>query len=212
MIIEVDNVNQAKSHKWVCHILKNTLGTCFIPNFQRVINGLRYVRSGASKSGRVPQVGMSYSQKHTWHMFYTQFFKRNRLGMISDMSEAPKSCPSTSTTSTRPSPPLVGLDLVDVVNVDGHDLGGLWHIWVIPNRFLLKNWILNMYYVCFWKYDVPTCGTWPGWRCRRRWAWLGGLWHIWDHSQSISLEKLDIKHVSYMFSVNLTNSLSCFHW
>ena len=187
MIIEVDNVNQAKSHKWVCHILKNTLGTCLIPNFQRVINGLRYVRSGASKSGRVPQVGMSYSQKHTRHMFYTQFFKRNRL-------------------------PHVGLDLVDVVNVDGHDLGGLWHIWVIPNRFLLKNWILNMYYVCFWKYDVPTCGTWPGWRCRRRWAWLGGLWHIWDHSQSISLEKLDIKHVSYMFSVNLTNSLSCFHW
>ena len=104
MIIEVDNVNQAKSHKWVCHILKNTLGTCLIPNFQRVINGLRYVRSGASKSGRVPQVGMSYSQKHTCHMFYTQFFKKNRLGMVPDMSEASKSCPSTSTTSTRPSP------------------------------------------------------------------------------------------------------------
>ena len=64
-LIDGDNVNQAKSHKWVCHILKNTLGTCFIPNFQRVINGLRYVRSGASKLGRVPQVGMSYSQKHT---------------------------------------------------------------------------------------------------------------------------------------------------
>ena len=103
MIIEVDNVNQAKSHKWVCHIFKNTLGTCLIPNFQRVINGHRYVRSGASKSGRVPQVGMSYSQKHTCHMFYTQFFNRNRLGMVSDMSEASKSCPSTSTTSTRPS-------------------------------------------------------------------------------------------------------------
>ena len=56
-----------------------------------------------------------------------------------------------------------------------------------------------MCHMCFWKYDVPTCGTWLCWRCRRRWAWLGGLWHIWDHSQSISLEKLDIKHVSYVF-------------
>ena len=37
--------------KCVCHILRNTLGTCFIPNFPREINGLGYVRSGASKSG-----------------------------------------------------------------------------------------------------------------------------------------------------------------
>ena len=69
-----------------------------------------------------------------------------------------------------------------------------------------------MCHMCFWKYDVPTCGTRPGWRCRRRWAWLRGLWHTWDHSQSISLEKLDIKHVPYMFLMILTNSLSCFHW
>ena len=69
-----------------------------------------------------------------------------------------------------------------------------------------------MCHMCFLKYDVPTCGTRPGWRCRRRWAWLRGLWHIWDHSQSISLEKLDIKHVPYMFLMILTNSLSCFHW
>jgi len=47
--------------------------------------------------------------------------------------------------------------------------------------------------------DVPTWRTRPGWRCWRRWAWLGGLWHIWDHSQSISLEKLGVKHVSCMF-------------
>ena len=66
--------------------------------------------------------------------------------------------------------------------------------------------------MCFWKYGVPTCGTRPGWRCRRRWAWLRGLWHTWDHSQSISLEKLDTKHVPYMFLMILTNSLSCFHW
>ena len=38
------------------------------------------------------------------NMFYIQFFKRNRLGMVSNMSEASKSCSSTSTTSTRPSP------------------------------------------------------------------------------------------------------------
>ena len=56
-----------------------------------------------------------------------------------------------------------------------------------------------MCHMCFWKYDVPTCGTRPGWRCGRRWAWLGGLWHTWDHSQSISLKKLDIKHVSCVF-------------
>ena len=69
-----------------------------------------------------------------------------------------------------------------------------------------------MCHMCFLKYDVPTCGTQPGWRCRRWWAWLRGLWHTWDHSQSISLEKLDIKHVPYMFLMILTNSLSCFHW
>ena len=69
-----------------------------------------------------------------------------------------------------------------------------------------------MCHMCFWKYGVPTCGTRPGWRCRRRWAWLRGLWHTWDHSQSISLEKLDTKHVPYMFLMILTNSLSCFHW
>ena len=45
---------------------------------------------------RVPKVGTSYFQKHTWHMFYIQYFKRIRLGMFSDMSEASK--------STRPSP------------------------------------------------------------------------------------------------------------
>ena len=38
MIIDVDNVNQAKSHEWVCHILKNTHDTCLIPNFSREIN------------------------------------------------------------------------------------------------------------------------------------------------------------------------------
>ena len=31
-----------------------------------------------------------------------------------------------------------------------------------------------MCYVCFWEFVIPTCGTFPGWHCRRRWAWLGG--------------------------------------
>ena len=99
-----------------------------------------------------------------------------------------------------------------VVNVDGHDLGASDISEIIPSRFLLKNWVLNMCHVCFWEYDIPTRVTWPGWRCRRRWSWLGGLWHIWDNSQSTSLEKLDIKRVSYMFLIILMNSLSCFHW
>ena len=55
--------------------------------------------------------------------------------------------------------PLVGLGLVDVVDIDEHVLDASDICEIIPNRFLLKNWILNMYYVCFWKYDVPTCGT-----------------------------------------------------
>ena len=51
--------------------------------------------------------------------------------------------------------PLVGLSLVDVVDVDEHDLEASDIPETIPNRPLLDNWILNMYYVCF-------CGTWPG--------------------------------------------------
>ena len=44
-----------------------------------------------------------FSKTHMAHMFYTLFFKRNQLGMVSDMSEASKSFSSTSTMSTRPS-------------------------------------------------------------------------------------------------------------
>ena len=64
MLIDVDSVDQAESHKWGRHILK----------------------------------------KHIRHMFYIQFFKRNRLRLVSDMSEASKSCSSTSTPSTRRRP------------------------------------------------------------------------------------------------------------
>ena len=47
--------------------------------------------------------------------------------------------------------------------------------------------------------ESSTCGTWPGWRCQRGWAWLGGPLTYLGHSQSISLEKLDIKHVLCLF-------------
>ena len=49
---------------------------------------------------RVPKVGTSYFQKHTWHMFYIQYFKRIRLEMVSYMSETSKSCSSTWTMLT----------------------------------------------------------------------------------------------------------------
>ena len=58
---------------------------------------------------------------------------------------------------------------------------------------------LDMCHVCFLKYDVPACGTRLGWRCRRRRAWLWGLWNIWYHTQSIPLEKLDIKSAIHVF-------------
>ena len=76
-LIDGDNVNQAKYHKWV-----------------------RQRRQPVIARQRVRQ---NY-QKHIWHMFYIQFFKRNRLRIVSDISEASTSCPSTSTTSTRPIP------------------------------------------------------------------------------------------------------------
>ena len=38
MLIDVDNVNQAESTKWVRHILKNTYDTCLISNFSREID------------------------------------------------------------------------------------------------------------------------------------------------------------------------------
>ena len=163
MLINVNNVNQAESHKWVRHIFKNTYDTCFISNFSREIDWewsqicqrpLSHAhRRRQRQPGRVPQVGTPYFQKHIWHMFYIQFFKRNRLGMVSDMSEASKSCPSTltktasgsttagSSKSSKTCMALVWLGLVDVVDVDEHDLEASDIFETIPNRFLLKNWI-----------------------------------------------------------------------
>ena len=74
MLIDVDNVNQAESHKWVRHILKNTYETCFMSNFSREIDwewsqicqrSLSHAhRRQQRQPGRVPQVGMSYFKKH----------------------------------------------------------------------------------------------------------------------------------------------------
>ena len=46
MLIDVDNVNQAESHKWVCHVLKTHMTHVLYPIFQEksIGDGLRYVR------------------------------------------------------------------------------------------------------------------------------------------------------------------------
>ena len=74
MLIDVDNVNLAESHKWVRHILKNTYDKWFISNFSREID-LEWSqisqrppshahRRRQRRPGRVPQVGTSYFKKH----------------------------------------------------------------------------------------------------------------------------------------------------
>ena len=105
--------------------------------------------------------------------------------------------------------PLVGLGLVDVVDVDEHDLKASDIPETILNRFLLKIWIRNMCHVCFWKYDVPTCGIWPGWCCRTSMSMTRRPLSISErHSQLISLEILNVHNI---FLIILTKSLSCFH-
>ena len=70
MLIDVDNVNQAESHKWVGHILKHTYDTCFMSNCSREIDGewsqicqrppSHAYRRRQRQPGQVPQVGTSY--------------------------------------------------------------------------------------------------------------------------------------------------------
>ena len=106
MPIDVDNVNQAESFKWVRQIFQNTHGTCFISNFSREIirNGLKYIRGLLVMQAHRRrqhqlglQVGTSLFQKQTWHMFDIQLFQKNL--MVSNMSEAFKSGSSTLSTS-----------------------------------------------------------------------------------------------------------------
>ena len=73
MLIDVDNVNQAESHKWVHHIKKhgqvifkkNTYDTCFISNFSREIigNGLRYVRGLQGMLSDIDDINQAMSHK-----------------------------------------------------------------------------------------------------------------------------------------------------
>ena len=73
--------------KWVCHILKNTHGTCFVPNFPREINGLGYVRSGASKSGSSTSATSTrpspisgyviFSKRYMTHILYPIFQEKS---------------------------------------------------------------------------------------------------------------------------------------
>ena len=81
--------------------------------------------------GQIPQVGTSYFQKHTWHMFRIQIFKRNRLRMVSDMSEASKTCCSAG---------------VDNINqAESHKWVGksyfknTWHFFLYKSRKLIVN-------------------------------------------------------------------------
>ena len=132
-------------------------------------------------------------------MFYIQLLKRSRLGMFSDKSEASKSWSSRSTTSTRPSHTsgYVIFSKTYMTHVlhpifqeksTGNDLRYVRGPQVMPIDVNNVN-----------QAESSTCGTWPGWRCQRGWAWLGGPLTYLGHSQSISLEKLDIKHVLCLF-------------
>ena len=86
--IDVDNYNQAKSHKWVCHIFKNIYDKCFIFNFLRQIDWEWY-RGLQIMLIDIDNITQAKSQvifsKHTWHMPHIQFFKRKRLKMVPDM-------------------------------------------------------------------------------------------------------------------------------
>ena len=91
MLIDVDNLNQAESHKWVRHILKNTYVTCFISNFSIEIDWERSQicqrppshahRRRQPQPGRVPQLGTSYFRKHTYmtHILYPIIFQEKSI-------------------------------------------------------------------------------------------------------------------------------------
>ena len=71
-------------------------------------------------------------------------------------------------------------------------------LWIVLNQIHRKRRPSRVSQVgtsYFWKYDVFTCDTRPGWRCRRRWAWLEGFTYLRQFSIDISFLKLDIKHV-----------------
>ena len=164
-LIDGDNVNQAKYHKWVRHIFKNKHNTCLISNFSREIDWEwpRYVRGPPSHAhprwqrqpGQVPQVEDSAwltlltSMGMTWGpLTYLRSFPVDFSWKIGC-----KTC--VMYVFENMTYPLVGLGLTWRLLT--------WHIW--DHWLLFENWVLNMSQVCFWEYDIPTCVTWPGWRC-----------------------------------------------
>ena len=72
-------------------------------------NGLGYVRGLQVMLIDVDTINQTEAHKWLRHIkknTHGTFFKRIRLGMVSDMSEASKPCSSKSTTSTRPTPKI----------------------------------------------------------------------------------------------------------
>ena len=75
MLIDVNNVNQAESHKWIRPIFKNTHGSMvrvLHPIFQEksIGNGLRYVRGH-----QVMLIDVDQAESHKWvHHIYLRNF------------------------------------------------------------------------------------------------------------------------------------------
>ena len=71
MLIDVDNVNQAESHKWVHHISKTHMTHVLYPIFQEksTENGLRYVRDLQVKIIDGDNVNQAKYHKWVRHIF-----------------------------------------------------------------------------------------------------------------------------------------------
>ena len=106
-----------------------------------------------------------------------------KVQKVPDISEASNLCPSAH---------------FELVNYDNFS----WVLW-FRNKIIVPWEILHFIktenqpgWHCL-KYDEPTLLAWLKLYMSMSMT-IGGLWHIGDHSQSISLEKLDtyIKHVT----------------
>ena len=70
MLINVENINQAESHKWVRHVLKNMKHVLY-PIFQEksIESGLRYVRGLKVLLIDVDNVNQAEFHKWVHHVF-----------------------------------------------------------------------------------------------------------------------------------------------
>ena len=163
--IDADEVNHGKHGIEFVKFFKNMFDTCFISNFSICQRPASHAhRRRQRQPGRIQQIGMSY------------FLEKLDIKHV----------------------PCVFL---------GIWLTHLWDsAWLTLSTSMRMTWrpltYLRPFPIDFsWKIGYKTCvpcvflriwctHLWdsrPGWRCRRRWAWLAGLWHIWDLSWSISL-------------------------